>query len=101
MALFHVLTSPVADVTGTVTVFNSAGNTTTEAATNIVRPSDWNSVHNQAMTFAGNTAGQSTVSGTNIVFAGGNNITLSANGSTVSIVGGARSEEHTSELQSH
>lgn len=46
----HVLTSPVADITGTVTVFNASGGTKTEAATNIVRPSDWNSSH--AFSFA-------------------------------------------------
>lgn len=45
-SVYHVLTSPVADVTGTVTVFDSAGGTKTEAASNIVRPSDWNSAHN-------------------------------------------------------
>ena len=56
---------------------------------NIVRPSDWNSGHNLFQTFGGNTAGVSTFSGPNLVWAGGNNITLSANGSTVSIVGGA------------
>jgi hypothetical protein len=55
----------------------------------IVRPSDWNSAHYQYLTLDGNTAGQSTVSGSNIVWAGGNNITLSANGSTVSIVAAA------------
>jgi hypothetical protein len=48
-------------------------------ATSVVRPSDWNSAHNQYMTIAGNTAGQSTASGTNIVFSGGNNVTLSIN----------------------
>ena len=47
-------------------------------ATSVVRPSDWNSMHNQFVTISGNTAGQSTVSGTNIVYQGGNNITISA-----------------------
>lgn len=86
MAVSHIFTSPVADATGTVTIWNGA-TTATVAASDIVRPSDWNSVHNQFMTLGGNTAGQSTVSGTNIVFAGGNNVTISANGQTVSFVG--------------
>lgn len=62
MSLFHVKTQTVPDST----------------ATSLVRPSDWNSAHAQAMTLSGNTAGQSTFSGTNIVFQGGNNVTLSA-----------------------
>lgn len=62
MAVSHVYTQTVADGT----------------ATSVVRPSDWNSAHNQYVTLSGNTAGQSTISGTNIVFQGGNNVTLSA-----------------------
>lgn len=88
MTIRHVFSNLVADATGTLTVWNGA-TTATVAATDIVRPSDWNSAHELASTISGNTAGQSTVSGTNIVLAGGANITLSANGSTVSIVGGA------------
>lgn len=62
MALFHAYSQTVADGT----------------ATSVVRPSDWNSGHVQQMTLSGNTSGVSTVSGTNIVFQGGDNITLSA-----------------------
>lgn len=40
-------------MTGTITVFNSAGNTTTAVATDLVRPSDWNSVHNITMNIVG------------------------------------------------
>ena len=47
-------------------------------ATSVVRPSDWNSAHNHFMTLGGNTAGQSTLSGSNVIFQGGNNVTLSA-----------------------
>jgi len=54
----------------------------------IVRPSDWNSAHNFQQDIAGNTAGVSSVSGTNIVWAGGNNVTLSANGQTISVIAG-------------
>jgi len=63
MALYHVYSQTVADGT----------------ATSVVRPSDWNSAHSQVMTLAGNTVGASTISGTNIVFQGGNNVTLSIN----------------------
>ena len=77
MAVSHIKSNPIADMTGTVTVFGSNGSTQTVAATDLVRPSDWNSAHNQYVTIAGNTAGQSTFSGSNIVFGGGPNITLS------------------------
>lgn len=56
-------------------------------ATSVVRPSDWNSVHNMVLNIAGNTAGTSQISGSDIIWAGGNNVTLSANGSTVTIIG--------------
>lgn len=42
----HVKSSPVADFTGTVTVFNSTGGTQTTLATALILPSDWNSAHN-------------------------------------------------------
>jgi len=75
MAVSHVFSNAIADGTNT----------------NIVRPIDWNSAHNQLLTITGNTAGQSTASGTNIVLAGGNNVTLSinqgANVATVSFSG--------------
>lgn len=67
MAISHVYSQTVADGT----------------ATSVVRPSDWNSAHNQYMTIGSNTAGVSTLSGTNIQFNGGNNLTLSANGNTL------------------
>lgn len=89
MAVQHVFSNAVAD--GTVT--------------SIVRPSDWNSYHNQQVTLAGNTAGQSTVSGTNIVFQGGNNVTLSANtaanAATIVISGGDTSQFLTTAMQSN
>lgn len=84
-ALSHVKSNPIPDFTGTFTGFNSQGSTTTIAASNVVRPSDWNSAHNVFLTLSGNTAGQSTVSGTNIVLEGGSNITLSA----ITAAGGA------------
>lgn len=73
MAVQHVYSNTVANGTDT----------------GVVRPSDWNSYHNQYITIVGNTSGQSTMSGTNIAFAGGNGITLSANtvagGATISV----------------
>ena len=69
MSVQHVYSQTIADGT----------------ATSVVRPSDWNSNHNMVLNLGGNTAGTSQVSGQDIVWAGGNNVTLSANGSTVSI----------------
>jgi len=78
MAAFsHVKSNGIADFTGTVTVMNSTGGTNTAAATDLVRPSDWNSAHNFFQTISGNTAGSSTASGTNLVLGGSNGITLS------------------------
>lgn len=74
-SVFHVLTSPVADVTGTVTVFDASGGTKTEAASNIVRPSDWNSSH--AVTFA---AAGSEISGAFSNTPGGVTFGLETNG---------------------
>ena len=47
-------------------------------ATSVVRPSDWNSNHNMIVNLSGNTLGSSQLSGQDIVFVGGNNVTLSA-----------------------
>ena len=77
MAVSHIKSNTIADFTGTVTVFNSAGATASANATDLVRPSDWNSGHNQYLTLSGNTANLSVLSGTNIVLQGGNNVTLS------------------------
>ena len=83
MAVSHVKSSPVADFTGTVTVFNSLGVTATTNATALVRPSDWNSAHNQFMTLSGNVGTNSTVSGSNIIFQAAGNISLFASTDTV------------------
>lgn len=76
MAISHAFTNAVADAAGTLTVWYGA-TTATVAATDIVRPSDWNSAHYQYATITGNVAGQSTFSGTNIVIGGGPNVTIS------------------------
>ena len=51
--------------------------------TDVVIPSNWNSAHNHFVTISGNTAGQSTWSGTNLVIAASNDNTLSINGNTL------------------
>lgn len=76
-ALSHVKSDTIGDFTGTVTVFNSQGSTATVAATDLVRPSDWNSAHNFFQTASGNTAGDaSTASGTNLVLGATGHVTL-------------------------
>lgn len=74
----HVFSNTIVNATGTVTIWNTAGVSTTVAATDIVRPQDWNSTHNQSLTITGNTIGNtSVISGTNIVLSGGPGIRLS------------------------
>lgn len=76
----HVKSDTIADFTGTITGFDSQGSTQTIAATNLVRPVDWNSAHWQFGTLSGNTLGSSTfASVTNLVLAGGDGIQLSMN----------------------
>ena len=92
-AVSHNKSLTMADFTGTVTVFNSQASTITIAATDIVRPSDFNSAHNQFITLSGNTSNLSTAGPiSNLVLAGGSNITLSmataANVATITISGG-------------
>lgn len=87
MGIAHAKSNAVGDWTGTVTAFNSQGSTATVAATDLVRPADWNSAHNMLFTLAGNTSGSSTASGSNVVFAGGSNITLQGSNDTISIHG--------------
>lgn len=73
MSLLHVKSNGIGDFTGTVTVPTSNGGTETKAATDLVRPSDWNSAHNFFQTISGNTGGDaSTASGTNLVIGGTN-----------------------------
>ncbi len=84
MAVSHVKSNGVADWTGTVTVFDSRGSTGTAEATAAVRPSDWNSAHNQFYTVTGNTTVGSTASGTNVVFGASGGLSVGVtNGSQV------------------
>lgn len=84
MAQSHVKSITVADWTTNVTVFDSQASTATVHATNLVRPSDWNSAHNEYWTLTGNTTGNSTASGTNVVFAASGGALLG--GSTGSVI---------------
>jgi hypothetical protein len=67
MPVTHVKSNTIADATGTVTFWDGA-TTASAAATNLVRPSDWNSNHNLLYNMTGNTLGSSSVSGTDIYF---------------------------------
>ena len=88
MPIDHPKAITIADFgAGAVTVYDSKGSTTTVNATDMVRPVDWNSAHDIIYNLGGNTLGTSQVSGSDIYWAGGNNITLEGNGSTVSIHG--------------
>jgi hypothetical protein len=82
MALSHVKNDTIADKTGTVTVWDGGG-TTTIVATDLVRPSDWNSAHNQYYTLSGNTSLSSTASGSNVV--------LAASGAGITLIGSSDS----------
>jgi len=62
MSIQHFYTQTVADGT----------------ATSLVRPSDWNSGHKMVYNLSGNTLGSSQISGSDVHFVGGNNVTLSA-----------------------
>lgn len=85
MAVSHIKSNTIGDFTGTITGFNSQGSTTTIAATNLVRPSDWNSAHNQFYTLSGNTNNASTASGTNVVLQGVGGVTLIGSTATIGI----------------
>lgn len=89
MAVSHVFSNIIADATGTLTIWNGA-TTATVAASDLVKPSNWNSVHANNVTLTGNTLGNSSLTGTNIVYGGSNNVTLSgnqgANAATINII---------------
>lgn len=49
----HAKSNTIADWSGAVTVGNSTGGSSTDQASNLVRPSDWNSVHNITFSLTG------------------------------------------------
>jgi len=87
VTIAHAKVDTLADFTGTVTVWGSDGITATGNATDLVRPSDWNSVHSLNFALGGNTQGNSTFGGTDAAFYGGRNITVAGNGTAMSVIG--------------
>jgi hypothetical protein len=83
MTVSHIFSSPLAEDTGTVTVFNSQGLSVTQVASSLVGPNEWNSAHNATTTLTGNTLGASTVSGSNIILSATGQLSLSGNASTI------------------
>ena len=77
VTITHAKSNIIADWTGTVTVGNSSGGTNTVAATDLVRPQDWNSAH--AITL--NLTGSEIASLFNI----GNGISSTTNASGISM----------------
>ncbi len=53
MTVSHVKSVTIADWSGAVTVANSTGGTTTAAASDLARPSDWNSAHATTLSLTG------------------------------------------------
>lgn len=90
MAINHVKTSLEAD----------------DADTDLVRPSDWNSAHaytlQDAVSLSGNTSGVlANISSGTFYLAGGNNITLSQNGNSVTLSGPHTSQFLTTAMASN
>ncbi len=83
----HVFSNTVSNATGTITIWNVSGVQQTIAATNVVRPQDWNSTHNMSVTLTGNTAfgNTSVVGGTNIIFRASGGLMFSGNSAGSSI----------------
>lgn len=63
-----------------------------------IQPQHWNSAHAQEITIVGNTLGAPTITGTNIVFSAGPNVTLSVNGGSLVWSGGAGAAGNTGYL---
>lgn len=89
MGILHVKSNTIADFTGTVTVNNHSGGTNTVAATDLVRPSDWNSGHNQFFSVGGNTLSASTASGADIHFAASGPLSIGVSGGNTIFVSAA------------
>jgi hypothetical protein len=87
MPISHAKSITVADATGTVTGWFGTS-TVTIAASAIQLPSDWNSAHAMLFTLTGNTTQNSTVSGTNVMFAGSGGISVGGTSGTIVISAG-------------
>jgi hypothetical protein len=86
MSIVHGFSNTVADATGTLTVWNGA-TTASIAATDVVRPSNWNSAHNMVYALGGNTTNASSVSGTDVVIAGMGGVSVGGSNSSLVISG--------------
>jgi hypothetical protein len=53
LTISHAKSNTIGDMTGTVTGWNNSGASTTFLATNLVRPSDWNSAHQLTLSLTG------------------------------------------------
>lgn len=84
MPITHAFSNTVADATGTLTIWNGA-TTSSVAATDLVRPSNWNSAHNMQFNLAGNTTNASSVSGTDVVINGAGLVTVGGSNSSLMV----------------
>src|SRR3974390_325160 len=86
MAISHIFTSPIAEATGTNTIWWGT-TTSTVAASQMVGPNEWNSVHNMYYTLAGNTTNATTASGTDVQFsAAGPSISIGGTGGNTVVI---------------
>lgn len=83
MQITHFFSNTIGDATGTVTVPNLSGGTSSVAATALPRPTNWNEPHALSFVLAGNTTNASTVSGTQVQFAGSGGIVLGGSASSL------------------
>lgn len=81
VTISHAKSNTIADFTGTVTVYNQTGGTASALATNLVRPSDWNSNHQVTLSLTGSEVAS--------LFSFSNGLTSSTNGSGVTVGQGA------------
>lgn len=84
-SVHHAFTSPVADATGTITIWDGA-TTKSVIASQVVRPTNWNSGHVVSITaIDGIAASNTTYTSGTIVLSGGANVTVGTNGQTVTM----------------
>lgn len=79
----HAKSNTIADWSGTITVGNSTGGTSTAAASDLVRPSDWNSAHNITLNLTGSEIAS--------LFNFGNGLSSTTNGAGITV--GLQSED--------
>ena len=77
LTITHAKSDTFADYTGNVTIGNSSGGTTTAAATDLVRPSDWNSSHQVTINLTGSEIAS--------LFNFGNGLTSTTNASGITV----------------